>query len=147
MHQKKKMTHHLNQQTTRHLAIVVAEYGVFYFLPKKTHLQPIFGSKHLGSTIETLLNQSIAMKNIKNRSKTRTPPETKKKLPKIKYNFLRVFQVKKHIILTLLIIRNHLTQKTIVLVVKFLTNRYILSLSRNLVIFSLSSNQKKIENK
>jgi hypothetical protein len=98
MHQKKKMTHRLYQQTTRHLAIVVAEYGVLCFLPKKTHLQPIFGSKHLGNTIKTLLNQSIAMKNIKNRSKTHTPPKTKKKLPKIKYDFLRVFQVKKHII-------------------------------------------------
>jgi len=61
----KKMTHYLHQQTTRHLAIVVAKYSVLCFLPKKNHLQPIFGSKHLGNTIETLLNQSMSMKSIK----------------------------------------------------------------------------------
>jgi hypothetical protein len=47
----------------------VAKYSVLCFLPKKNHLQPIFqpifGSKHLGNTIETLLNQSMSMKSIK----------------------------------------------------------------------------------
>jgi hypothetical protein len=52
--------------------------GSFVFLPKNS-FQPIFGSKHLGNTLETMLNQSIAMKNAKNCLKTQNPPETKKK--------------------------------------------------------------------
>jgi hypothetical protein len=36
----KKMTHYLHQQTTRHLAIVVAKYSVLCFLPKKIIFNP-----------------------------------------------------------------------------------------------------------
>jgi hypothetical protein len=69
------------------LAIVVnKKAGSFVFLPKNS-FQPIFGPKHLGSTLETMLNQSIAMKNAKNCLKTQNPPETKKK------NFLSSYQI------------------------------------------------------
>jgi hypothetical protein len=64
--------------------------GPLFFLPK-TYFDP----KHLENTIETLLNQSMAIKNPKNHLKTRNPPETKI-LPKLSsIIFLGVFKVKK----------------------------------------------------
>jgi hypothetical protein len=60
------------------LAIVVnKKVGSFVFLTKNS-FQPIFGPKHLGNTLETMLNQSIAMKNAKNCLKTQNPPEKTK---------------------------------------------------------------------
>jgi hypothetical protein len=42
----------------------------------------------------------MAMKNVKNRPKTRNPPKTKK-IPWLNYDFLGIFKVKKkHVILT-----------------------------------------------
>jgi hypothetical protein len=100
-----------------------------------------FGSKHLWNTIETLLNQLMAMKNVNNRPKTWNAP---KKIPKLKYIFLICFQGKqKHIILTPLNIWNHFTQKIIILVVGFLNNEHLFSLSKNLTTYSLFSDQKR----
>jgi hypothetical protein len=50
------------------------------------------------------------MKSVKNCLKTQNPSKTKK-IPELIYDFLGVFKLKKHIILTSLIIWNHLTQK------------------------------------
>ena len=41
----------------------------FIFLPENSFLI-YFDLKHLGNTIETLLNQSMTMKNIRNHPKT-----------------------------------------------------------------------------
>ena len=45
------------------------------FFCLETHFQPVFCSKHLGNPLKTLLNQYLFMENIKNRPKTRNPPE------------------------------------------------------------------------
>jgi hypothetical protein len=58
----------------------------FIFLPENSFLI-YFDLKHLGNTIETLLNQSMTMKNIRNHPKTRN----KKKSPSSNMVF-RCFQ-------------------------------------------------------
>jgi hypothetical protein len=86
-----------------------------------------------------LLNQSTAMKNVKNRPKTRNPPKTKK-IPWLNYDFLGIFKVKKkHVILTYRTIwhkKNDSFDGRI-------PHQRTLSLSRNLATSSISSNNKK----
>ena len=45
------------------------------FFCLETHFQPVFCPKHPGNPLRTLLNQYLFMENIKNRPKTRNPPE------------------------------------------------------------------------
>ena len=47
-----------------------------FFVYPQNHSQLIFDPKHLGNTLRTLLNQSMASKNTKNRSKTQNQPKT-----------------------------------------------------------------------
>ena len=60
---------------------------IFIFLPENSFLI-YFDLKHLGNTIETLLNQSMTMKNIRNHPKTRN----KKKNHQAQIWFLGVFK-------------------------------------------------------
>jgi hypothetical protein len=108
--------------------------GSFVFLPKNS-FQPIFGPKHLGNTLETMLNQSIAMKNAKNCLKTQNPPETKKKLLELRSDFLGVFNVKNNYSY----LPFHMEPFDTFLVVGLFSNIHFLSLNRNPTT-SLSSN-------
>jgi hypothetical protein len=45
--------------------------------PKNTFLTYFFNPKYLGNILETLSNQSMVSKNIKDISKTQNQPETK----------------------------------------------------------------------
>jgi hypothetical protein len=69
--------------------VVARKIGSFVFFTKNS----IFDPKNLKKPLETLLNQSMAMKNVKNRPKTRNPPKTKK-IPWLNYDFLGIFKVK-----------------------------------------------------
>jgi hypothetical protein len=88
----------------------------------------------------------MASKNAKKNPKTRNQPEIKILLDLI-FVFVDVFKVKQHIILTLLIIRNYLTQKYYILVVKIISINNSLSLRWNPTIPSLSFTQNELEKK
>jgi hypothetical protein len=119
--------------------------GKTRYFYSKTHFQSIFYLKHLGNTLWILLNQSIISKNIKNSKKPKFNLKPKN-LPKSKYIF-RCFQGTKHLIVTSLIIWNHLTQKITVLVVVIVTNDNFISQCRNPATPSLFFNKKlKLKN-
>jgi hypothetical protein len=81
------------------------------------------------NTIETLLYQSLASKNARNQLENQNQLETKNQnLFELKSIFLSILKVKKHLILTSLIILNNLTQESTVLVTKIVVNDNFLSI-------------------
>jgi hypothetical protein len=77
MHQKKFDTSFPHNPTI----MVLGKIGSFAFFLPKNSFQLIFSLKHIGNTLETLLNQLMAAKTKKNRPKTRNSPEAKKTFP------------------------------------------------------------------
>jgi hypothetical protein len=107
------------------------------FFNPKTYFQLFF----LLQTLRKHQWNLVSLKNTKNYLKTHNQHENKK-ISKHHIFFLGVFKVRKHLILTLLVIWDHLTQKSIVLVVKIIANNNFLFFNWNPVTLSLSSTEK-----
>jgi len=75
---------------------MVARKTRLLFFNRKTYFNPFFYYKHLENTSETLFPQKTQKKDLKNQHEN-------KKFPNL-VSFLGVFKVRKHLILTLLVI-------------------------------------------
>jgi hypothetical protein len=93
-----------------------------------------------------LLNQSIAFKNTHKKIGPKSEINPKQKFFLNLDFFLCVFKVKEHLMAIPLIIWNHFTQKSIILVAK-LSSSQLLSLSRNPATPPLSSTKRRTKKK
>ena len=137
------MTCYLGNPESSHCGAQKIGSFVFYL---KFHFQPIFYPKYLENIIEALLNQSMATKKLlQNLKSTRNKNSSWAQI-----YFFRCFQGKKKKKTSKynpLIIRNILTQKSTVLVVRIFPNDHFLSLGWNPTTPSLSSQYKRTEKK